>query len=49
LEPRAYLRLLRRGWPLVLALTAVGALAGIAVTLTTPKAYQADVQLFVAT
>jgi capsular exopolysaccharide synthesis family protein len=46
---RDYLRLLRKGWPIVLACLALGAAAGIGLTLATTKVYQASVQTFVAT
>lgn len=48
-ELRDYLRVLRRGWPIVLLCTVLGTAAGIGLTLATTKVYQASVQLFVAT
>jgi non-specific protein-tyrosine kinase len=44
-----YVRLLRRGWPVVLAFIVIGIAGGVALTLATPKVYKAGVQLFVAT
>lgn len=49
MELRDYLRVLRRGWPLVLALIVLGVGAGAGISLATTKVYRADVQLFVAT
>ena len=49
MDLRDYLRILRKGWPLVLVFVAVGLAAGIALTVTTTKVYQATVQVFVAT
>ncbi len=49
MELREYLRVLRKGWPLVLAFVAIGLLVGIGVTASTAKVYQANVQIFVAT
>jgi capsular exopolysaccharide synthesis family protein len=46
---RDYVRILRRGWPIVLACVVLGLAAGIGLTLATTKVYQADVQVFVAT
>jgi succinoglycan biosynthesis transport protein ExoP len=45
---RDYLRILRRGWPIVLAFVALGLAAGIAITVSTTKIYQASTQLFVS-
>jgi capsular exopolysaccharide synthesis family protein len=44
-----YLRVLRKGWPLVLAFIVIGLAAGIGLTAATSKVYQANVQVFVAT
>lgn len=49
MDLRDYLRILRKGWPLVLLFVAVGLALGIALTITTTKVYQASVQVFVAT
>lgn len=49
MELRDYLRILRKGWPLVLAFVVGGLAMGIGLTVTTPKVYQASVQVFVAT
>src|SRR5579875_1574291 len=46
---RDYLRVLRRGWHIVLAFVAIGLLAGVALTVTTKKVYEASAQIFVAT
>lgn len=49
MELRDYLRVLRKGWPLALALTVFGLAIGIGLTAATTKVYQANVQIFVAT
>lgn len=49
MELRDYLRVLRRGWPLVLACIVLCTAAGVGITLATTNIYQASVQLFVAT
>ena len=49
MELQDYLRILRKGWPLILAFIVVGTAAGVLLTVTTTKIYQANVQLFVAT
>ena len=49
MDLRDYLRVLRKGWPLILAFVVLGLAAGIGLTLATTKVYQADVQIFVAT
>jgi capsular exopolysaccharide synthesis family protein len=49
LDLRDYIRLLRRGWPVVVALILAGTAAGVGLTLATTKVYQADVQVFVGT
>ncbi len=49
MELRDYLRILRKGWPLILALAVVGTAIGVFLTISTTKVYQANVQLFVAT
>jgi capsular exopolysaccharide synthesis family protein len=48
-ELRDYLRILRKGWPVVLTFVVLGLAAGIGLTATTSKVYQANVQIFVAT
>ncbi|MBO0882553.1 MAG: polysaccharide biosynthesis tyrosine autokinase, partial [Mycobacterium sp.] len=48
MDLRDYVRVLRRGWPVILAFVIVGLAAGIGLTLTSTKVYQASVQLFVA-
>jgi tyrosine-protein kinase len=48
-EFRDYLRILRKGWPVVLAFVVVGVAIGVFLTVSTTKLYQANVQLFVAT
>jgi capsular exopolysaccharide synthesis family protein len=47
-ELRDYLRILRKGWPLVLSFAAIGLAVGIALTLATTKVYEASVQIFVS-
>ena len=49
MEFQDYLRVLRKGWPLILAVVVVGTAIGVGITLTTTKVYQASAQLFVAT
>lgn len=49
MDLRDYLRLMRRGWLVVVGATLAGLLVGLAITLATTKVYQADVQVFVAT
>ena len=49
MELRDYLRVLRNGWRLVLAFAAFGLAAGVILTATTAKVYEASVQVFVAT
>lgn len=49
LNLRDYLRVLAKGWPVVVAAAAIGAALGIAATLATTKVYSATVQVFVAT
>jgi capsular polysaccharide biosynthesis protein len=48
MDLRGYLRLLRRGWPVVLALVVLGVAAGVGLTLATTKVYRADVQTIVS-
>ena len=48
MELRDYVRVLRRGWPLILALTVLGVAAGLGLTLATTKVYRADVQTIVS-
>ncbi len=43
-----YLRVLRRGWWVILALTVLGALAGLAITLTTTPVWSAQATVHVA-
>lgn len=49
MELREYLRILRKGWPLILTFVVVGTAVGVFLTVSTKKLYQANVQLFVAT
>jgi len=49
LELRDYLRIMRKGWPLILAFVVVGSGLGVGLTLLTNSIYQASVQIFVAT
>ena len=49
LELRDYMRIVRKGWPLILAFVILGSALGIGLTLSTTKIYQASVQIFVAT
>src|SRR3954451_21719069 len=49
LELRDYLHVLRRGWPVVLVFVVLGVAAGVLLTVTSTKIYQASVQMFVAT
>lgn len=46
---RDYIRVLRKGWPFILAMAVFGLAAGVGITVATTKVYQADVQVFVAT
>lgn len=48
MELRDYLRILRKGWPLVLAFVVLGAAIGIGITLMTKKVYESSVTVFVA-
>jgi capsular exopolysaccharide synthesis family protein len=48
-EPREYLRILRKSWALILAFIVAGSALGVGLTAATPKVYQANVQVFVAT
>jgi non-specific protein-tyrosine kinase len=48
MDLRDYLRVLRRGWPLVLVCTVLGVAAGVGITLATTKVYRADVQTIVS-
>jgi non-specific protein-tyrosine kinase len=45
---RDYVRLLRRRWRLILLVTTVGAVAGVALSVLQPKVYTAKTQLFVS-
>ena len=49
MDLRDYLRIVRKGWPVILAFVVLGLAAGVGLTLATTKVYQADVQVFVAT
>lgn len=49
MDLRDYMRILRRGWLLVLAFVIAGLAVGVGITLSTTKVYQASVQIFVAT
>lgn len=49
MDLRDYLRIMRKGWPLILAFVVVGSGLGVGLTLLTTKVYQASVQIFVAT
>ncbi|HVV30694.1 MAG TPA: polysaccharide biosynthesis tyrosine autokinase [Mycobacteriales bacterium] len=48
-ELRDYLRVLRKGWPAILACVAIGAGVGGVITIATKPVYKATVQVFVAT
>ena len=48
MELRDYLRVLRKGWALILAFVIIGVGAGIGLTLITKKSYQATAEIFVA-
>lgn len=49
MEIRDYFRMLRKGWPVVLAFVVLGSALGVGATLITKKVYEATVQIFVAT
>ncbi|MGI8591503.1 MAG: polysaccharide biosynthesis tyrosine autokinase [Nakamurella sp.] len=49
MELRDYLRIMRKGWPLILAFVVFGSALGVGLTVFTTKIYQASVQIFVAT
>ena len=49
MELRDYLRVLRKGWAVILAVVIVGLAVGVGLTLATKKVYQASVQIFVGT
>lgn len=49
LDLRDFLRILRKGWPLVLAFVVCGTTAGVLLTVATKKVFEASVQVFVAT
>ena len=49
MELRDYLRIIRKGWPLILAFVVLGSAVGVGLTVATTKIYQASVQIFVAT
>ncbi len=44
MDLREYVRVLRRGWPLILVAAVLGVAAGVGLTLATTKVYRADVQ-----
>ena len=48
MDLRDYLRVLRKGWPLILAFVVLGLAAGIGLTLSTTKVYQANSQVYIA-
>ena len=48
MELRHYFRLIRKGWPVILAAMVLCTALGLGVTLASKKIYQANVQLFVA-
>lgn len=48
MELRDFLRIVRKGWPLILALVVLGSAVGVGITLATTTIYQATVQIFVA-
>lgn len=48
MELRHYFRLIRKGWPVILAAMVLCTAVGLGVTLASKKIYQANVQLFVA-
>jgi len=48
LELRDYLRVLRKGWALILAFVIIGVGAGVGLTVITKKTYQATAEIFVA-
>lgn len=48
MQPRDYLRALRRGWPLILILVAVGALVGAAVAFVQRPVYVATAKAYVS-
>lgn len=49
MDLRDHLRVLRKGWALILAFVVAGCALGVLLTVATKKVYQADVVLFVAT
>ncbi|MBE7189342.1 polysaccharide biosynthesis tyrosine autokinase [Jatrophihabitans endophyticus] len=48
MDLRDYLRVLRKGWPLILAFVVLGLAAGIGLTLSTTKVYEASSQVYIA-
>ncbi len=48
MELRDYVRVLRKSWALILAVTIVGIALGVGLTLLTTKVYQASTQVFVS-
>ena len=46
--PEDYVRVLRKSWALILAVTIVGIGLGVGLTLLTTKVYQASTQVFVS-
>jgi capsular exopolysaccharide synthesis family protein len=47
-ELRHYLRIVRKGWPLILAITVLCTAIGLGVTLASKKIYQANATIFVS-
>ena len=48
MELRDYLRVLRKGWALILAFVIIGIAGGIGITVITKKSYQSTAEIFVA-
>ena len=48
MELRQYLRVIRRGWLVIVALTILGGAVGVALTVFTKPVYRSQVQLFVS-
>ena len=48
MDLRDYVRVLRKSWALILAITVVGIALGVGLTLATTKVYQASSQIFVS-
>lgn len=49
MDLREYVRVLRKGWPVVLTFVLIGLAIGLVVTSATSRLYRASVQIFVAT